>query len=159
MAEHIWTVLCNKTLLDRTSNVLSMMDVAESVAVVGLEQLIKEALDSGKKWATINTVMQAVSWWFRSDMGEKVLQARFVLLGPDKESHLAHPIIAEWGEDKIFSRIFLDFSQLPVSMPGLHWLIVEQQKTSKGKKPKWDVMTRLPLYISEFKVDGLPTLS
>lgn len=31
MAEHLWTVLCNKTLVDPDSKVISLIDVAESL--------------------------------------------------------------------------------------------------------------------------------
>jgi hypothetical protein len=147
VADHIWTVLCNKMLVDPESQVISLVDVTESLEVEGLEQQIEEALHSGKKGALVNAVTRLVSWWFRSDTNEETLQARVVLLSPSGESLMVQPVNAPWGQDKLFLRITINLNKLPVSMPGLFWFVVEQQKKSKSQKPRWVALTRVPLYI------------
>jgi hypothetical protein len=149
MAEHIWTVLCERHLIDPDSKVISLIDVSESVRVDGLEQQIEDALRLGKRGALVNAPTQLVSWWFRSDSNEESLQVRFVLVSPDGKRLFEQPMNALWGEDRTFLRVFFKFDKLPVSMPGLYWFVTEQQRTSKSGKARWIAMTRIPLQVDK----------
>lgn len=149
MAEHIWTVLCERHLADSDTGLISLMDLTESLTVEGLEQKMEEAARLGKKGSLVNARAQLVSWWFRSDPGEETFQARFVLLSPDGKELLAQPVNSTWGGDKQFTMIFVNMKQIPVSMPGLYWFVVEQQRTTKSGKFQWARVTRLPLHIDK----------
>jgi hypothetical protein len=148
MAEHIWTVLCERQLLDPESQVISLVDLRESAAIRGLMEQIEEAVQSGKKAALVDIPTKVVSWWFRSDSTEEVIKARYTFIGPDGKRLLERAADLPWSDNTIFSRLFLQFNKLPITAPGLHWFCVEQQKSLKGNKHKWVTMTKIPLHIS-----------
>ena len=148
MAEHIWTVLCEKHVLDPDSKVVSLIEVVENITEEGLDQRIKEALSLGKKGALINTPMQLVSWWWRSNSNEETLQARVLLLNPKGENIFTQEVSAEWGEGTetpATLRVFFRLDGLPVSMLGLHWFVVEQRDLSNSEAPHWVTVAKLPL--------------
>jgi hypothetical protein len=148
MAEHIWTVLCERHLIDPDSKIISLIDVGESLNIVGLQKQIEDAVRLGKKGTFVNVPAELVSWWYRSDTSEEVLHARFVLRSPAGKVLMEQPVAAPWGEDKIFTRVYLTLNKFPVSGQGLHWLAVEQE-IARNKKPRWVQVTRLPLFITE----------
>ena len=56
MINHVWTVLCHRTLIDQKSNNVSMIDAIEQINIKGRE---------GPTVAQIS--MELVSLWIRSD--------------------------------------------------------------------------------------------
>jgi hypothetical protein len=147
MAEHLWSLLCERYLVDPESEVISLMDVRENVTVEGLTQMLEEATHQGKKGALVNTPTLLVSWWFRSRAEEETLHARYVFVSPDGKQISERVVVFPWHEGNPFSRIFVKFDPLPCSMPGLHWFLVEQRREIEGSEPQWDLITRLPLHI------------
>lgn len=149
MADHIWTVLCTRHLVDPDSKVISLMDVSETLASEGLEQRIEEALRLGKKGALVKTPLQLVSWWWRSPPDEESLQVRFLLLAPGGEQVVEQIVSLPWGEAPPATpvrRLFLNFDNLPATKLGLHWFVVEQN-TSTSESPAWAPATKIPLLV------------
>jgi hypothetical protein len=149
MADHIWTVLCSKTLLDPDNKIITLLDVVESLSEDNLEQRIKDEVREGKKGVLINAPMQLVSWWFRSDIKETTLQVRFSLINPDGDSVFTRNAMARWGDESITLRVFFRLNNLPVSVLGLHWMVVEHLRTMESEEPQWFVASRIPLGIEE----------
>jgi hypothetical protein len=125
------------------------MDVSESLTVVGLEQQLEEASRQGKKGALVDAPTQLVSWWYRSDPAEESFPARFRLVSPAGVNIFEQSMDVLWGEDKMFSRVFLNLDKIPVSRTGLYWFVVEHQQPSKNKKPRWVAATRIPLRVEK----------
>lgn len=147
MAEHLWTVLCSKTLVDPDTEVISLIDVVESLTVEGLELKIAEGLSQGKKGAFVNAPMKLVSWWFRSDVREETLQARFALLNPVGETLHVQPVEMPWGDKGTTIRLFVNLERFPANMLGLYWFAVEQLLTSETGEARWVAVARVPLSI------------
>ncbi|MFB6212469.1 MAG: hypothetical protein ABEI53_01470, partial [Candidatus Magasanikbacteria bacterium] len=63
---HIWSVLCNKTLVDQDTNNISLIDVVEKIDLAGPLEEIEEVTEGNKK-AEIGVDFQLVSFWFRAD--------------------------------------------------------------------------------------------
>ena len=149
MAEHLWSLFCERQLVDPESGVISLMDVRESVYVEGLLQLIEEAKLQGKKGTLVSASALLISWWHKSDDKEEALHVRYAFVGPDGKRHSERTLDAPWAEKIIFARFFIKFDNLPCAMPGLHWLHVEQRREVEGGEPQWDRVTRLPLHIGQ----------
>jgi hypothetical protein len=147
MAEHIWTVLCSRHLIDPEEHASGLMDVMESIAVEGLAQRIDEALKLKKKGTFVDVPMVLVSWWFRSDLKEETLRARFTLTDPTGTSLFNQPAELKWADNATFSRLFVKINQLPATMLGLYWFVVEQLSSEEEGEPRWVPMTRVPLGI------------
>ena len=149
MADHIWTVLCDKHLVDPRLETISLIDVVESINVPDLGRLLEEALSAGKRGALVKTPMLLVSWWFRSDPSETTLHVRFSIASPTGEHLFMQAVGLSWTKDQNHRRIFVNLDGIPVQKPGRSWFIVEQQvKTKKGDKLRWTVVARIPLEIN-----------
>lgn len=146
MAEHIWTVLCERHLVDPDTEIISLIDLAESFSTENLDRQIEEAKQQGKKGALVNARAQLVSWWYRSDPKEAALQARFVLVDPTGEGFFSQSVNVPWEEGAAFRRIFVNLTRIPVQNTGLHWFVVEQQQTIEDQV-HWVVVTRIPVQI------------
>lgn len=155
MAEHIWTVLCERHLVDPVNKVITLLDVVESIFREGLEQQLDDALHSGKKGVFVNYPLQLVSWWFRSDPKDERLELRFSLVNPAGTKVVERIASAEWAGDAAYLRVFFALDRLPVSMLGLHWFNVEYQKQAKSGKLRWIPVTRIPFAVDK-PVQGLP---
>jgi hypothetical protein len=151
MAEHIWTVLCEKHLVDPINKVITLVDLVETISEEGLEYRLEEALGSGKRGVLLSVPMQLVSWWFRTDPDDETLQVRFVLQNPAGVGVFEQAATIKWGEHlSVPARLFLNLGKFPVTMFGLHWFIVEQLKTAKSGKIRWVTATKIPLNIEKF---------
>jgi hypothetical protein len=148
MAEHIWSVLCAKSLQDPDSKVITLLDVVESLSEDDLEQRIEEALREGKKGVLINARMQLVSWWFRADVKEEVLQVRFTLRDQAGNDIFTRNANAKWEDANTTLRLFFKLENLPVSVLGMYWFVVEHLKAFEGEEPQWIPVTRVPLGIA-----------
>ena len=147
MAEHIWSLLCERQLIDPESGVISLMDVRESVTVDGLEKMLEDAAKQGKKGVLVDASTLLVSWWRRSSREEEVFHVRYSFMSPDDKRVNERTADFSWQADNWLARIFLKYDKLPCSMPGLYWLHVEQRQEKEGGEPSWDLVTRIPLNI------------
>jgi hypothetical protein len=147
MAEHLWTVVCSRHLIDPDEHTSSLIDVMESVAVEGLAQKIDEALKLEKKGTFIDVPMVLVSWWFRSDAKEETLRVRFNFVDPVGASLFNQPAEMKWADNSSFSRLFVKVQKLPTTMLGLYWFVVEQLSSEGEGEPEWVPMARVPLGI------------
>lgn len=148
MADHIWTVLCQKVLADKKTETISLIDVTESLSSEGLAERLNDAMRTGKKGAALNVELQLVSWWFRSDPKEVALHARFIFLSPSGETLFSQEARRDWANDSTALRLFVDINRLPITEFGLYWFAVEQQRESRNKKTHvWATEAKIPLHI------------
>jgi hypothetical protein len=159
MAEHIWTVVCEKHLVDPVSKVITLVDIAESFSQEDLEQRLEESLSLGKRGVLANHPMQLVSWWFRTDPTDETLQVRFRLWNPAGEIAFSTTAQISWPEEvSVPARILLNMEKFPVTMFGLHWFSVEHQKPTKNKASRWVTVTRIPVSVDKFNATTEPEL-
>ena len=155
MADHIWTVLCQKPLTDPETNVLTLLEVTEHLLSEGLQEKLEQALALGKKGILLNEPMQLVSWWYRSDQQEPALNARFVLINPSGESVFAQSASVPWAKESDSLRLFIKVEKVPISAPGLYWFVVEHQRP--GHSPEaWVTATRIPLHVDTAEKANAP---
>jgi hypothetical protein len=146
MAEHIWTVLCGKRLVDPETDVMSLIDITESLTVPGLADKIKNALEEGKRGVLVEIPMQIVSFWFRSDKEETPLQARFVLYDPAGEHLLEQPVEMQWGEETSATRLFVNLPKFPATSLGFYRIVVENLCASESE-PQWSTVATVPFFL------------
>lgn len=145
MAEHLWTVLCARCLVDAETNNVSLIDVIEQLTLAGDPPKLPP---DGKPIILAGTQLNVVSLWTRADLtrSERVT-FRLVVITPDgkrivpKEQHDLDL------ENQRRMRVFLRLNSFPYRGPGdYNWLIEERQQTKSGK-PKWTKVARIPLEI------------
>lgn len=86
MAEHVWSILCRRAIVDREGGQISIHEVIEKLI---LENPDQEALEKLEKGFGLLQSMHLVTWWVRSDYSKPETSAfRIVLLTPDGKSEV-----------------------------------------------------------------------
>lgn len=153
MAEHLWTILCEKTLIDPDSGIITLVDVAEQFNITYEDEAIEEKLATakslGQKGVYVPVHLQLISAWWRTET-EHSSTVRFSLVNPNAERVYEQDATIDWNVGIYLQRFTLRIDKLPISMLGLHWFVIEQRKEGKGKKAsRWTVEGRVPLLISK----------
>lgn len=138
MAIHIWTVLCTKASIDKTSNIVSLLEVVEQMNVGGIPE------DKRDDVGVAPTRLELVSLWMRSDLDvpERKLM-RFKLLQPDDS-------IVEGGQFEVNLteesrlRMVVKLNNFPIKGEGIYYFITEFMPEEDGN---WEEVSRLPLVV------------
>lgn len=122
MAEHIWSVLCSKGLVDKSSNLVSLIEVVENLTITLTEQI-----PAGAREAALSLSFVLVSYWIRSDSkaGENVA-GRVRTLGPGEQSLSSSEFEVSLMQHSR-ARHFMRFASMPYDGAGMYRFVVEQR--------------------------------
>jgi len=141
MAEHAWSVLCTKSVVDKQSNNISLFDVIEQIRVKPPESSVYE--EGSVVLVPFNFAL--VSLWIRSDPSKpEKFRARINLKTPVAE-------IVGFEEEIDLTkhrraRSISNFQDFPVSGPGQYFYKVNIE-IIKGKKASWKNVANIPVEI------------
>lgn len=159
MAEHAWTVLCHKVLVDPDAQILSLIDVVEKFILhqpdgQSVEQQFEKARQAGRKGLKFDVDLRLVSYWVRSEYSRpEQSEMRIVMHNPTGEKLWEQVVSIELK--KPAQRIILRMEQLQVSTFGRYWITVERPAKS-GKKDSWVTVAKLPLELVTEEVTTPP---
>jgi hypothetical protein len=124
MIQHVWSVLCTRAVIDNETNIISLFDVVEQIAVVG---------PGGEGVAPVS--LEMVTLWSRESLEEATRgRARLRIVGPDG-MQIGNPI--EHDVDLTnFVRIRNRFrmAAFPVIGPGKYSLVVEIEQNDAWRQ-------------------------
>ncbi|MGC1953832.1 MAG: hypothetical protein WA970_14945 [Gammaproteobacteria bacterium] len=145
MAEHIWTVLCARSLVDADTNNVSLIDVIEQLTLTGDPPDIPP---DGKPIILAGIQLTVVSLWTRTDPAQPDrVTFRVIVITPDGKRIIPKEEHELDLESHRRVRVFVRLNSFPYRGPGdYEWLIEERQQTKSGK-PKWTKVARIPLEI------------
>jgi hypothetical protein len=138
MARHIWSVLCERVLVDASSRSVSLMEVADDIAVEG------EIPRGGDVAAPVELAL--VSDWAREGGLPEQGATRFTLHAPDER------LLAEGTEiqvnlvDEERVQTVGQIHLLPLAGPGRYEFVVQYRRDIKEP---WATQSRIPLDIRE----------
>jgi hypothetical protein len=132
MADHIWSVLCESSIIDKESNNISLQTVREQITVHS------EPIPGG----IVPVHMELVSFWCRSIPDEPAVDnARLTLLKPSGEPISTTNIVINLTEaDRSRNRIIFD--GFPAEEPGRYIFLVEQSVNND-----WKQVARVPFSV------------
>ena len=163
MAEHVWSVLCAKPLIEPGSNMISLFEVAEKLNLHAashevVEQELERVRRQGLRGIFAPVHLNFVSWWVRSDYSvPETSSARVTVRSPAGEI-LLDEITSVDLESLTGQRHLMEIDQFRVPMLGLYWFVVEKPKT-KGKKTQWERVARIPFEVAVRPTERPPTVS
>jgi len=139
MAEHIWSILSNKTMIDRTSNTLSLFEVLEQVNLTGSGPIKYE---KGSE-VVIPFNYSLTTLWIRSDSKKpEKAKSRITLLTPDNKTPYSQEIKIDLTNHKK-RRNILDFQSLIIRGPGVYIYKIELE-VKKGRGKAWKSVAKIP---------------
>jgi hypothetical protein len=137
MPKHLWTVFCSKSILDRNTNNVSLIEVVEELTI-GLTQ--GSAIPSDNP-VVIPITASLVTLWVRNDpLSSESTVGRFYLIGPANQK-LAEGSFNIDLEKHNRTRCFANTSAFPVQGAGTYQFVVEYQST----EGQWTEAGRLPI--------------
>jgi hypothetical protein len=136
MPRHIWTVLCERVLIDPETNSLTLVDV--------VEQLTLTPDDWPPQPSVLSVRLELVSLWFREtgDSDANII-ARTVFETPAKKVLAQGAIEIGFPRDAELARTTARFRDLPVEGAGTYLFRIERQRDADA----WEEVTRVPLRI------------
>jgi hypothetical protein len=134
MIDHVWTVLCSRSVIDSERNNISLLDVIEQINVVG------PAASPG------NVLLQSelVSLWARSEPKTPASgQGRARLVGPDGKqlTQTLFPIDLSAFE-RLRTRAAI--TVLPIYGSGRYWVVVDLRENGEEV---WKEVAKVPVNV------------
>jgi hypothetical protein len=159
MAEHVWSVLCRKAVIDRDGGQISLHEVIETIVLEPETKESQEELEELRGPIRLPQDMYIVSWWVRSDYDvPEEVKLRLVIEKPDGSKGimlgqyvrpgqpLAEGEIAEMPLDlrnsKSFRRL-IRVRAFPWAGVGVYHFIIEG-RVADGD---WRLAARIPLNV------------
>ena len=123
MAEHIWSVLCYKAVVDRDTNQVSLLDVIEDATI---------AIPSPPKGVDLFAMpfpICVASTWMRSNLSKpETFSVRVVVVPPQgSEIPSSAVLVADDLETKMRLRTFMKVRAIPLRGGGIYRFAVEQR--------------------------------
>lgn len=132
MITHIWSVLCQRSIVDPQSNNVSIIDVFEALEVDINPAPNINIQDNPEFNVPVN--YQVVSLWARADEKKVVGQLRITLIGPNDKKRILVDKELTFPDDKRRMRTINEIQGLPVNKSGNYHFIVEIKQGEKFQK-------------------------
>jgi hypothetical protein len=137
MAEHIWSVLCSKSVIDKDTQQVSLFDVLEALHIQ-LEEPIKSP-------GLIRFATEVVSLWVRSERdAEETATTKCEVITPDGESVHAAEMALDFSEKRRFRSIFRA-EGFPLHGSGVYKFKVS---VKDGASEEWRLAALLPIEVT-----------
>jgi hypothetical protein len=158
VAEHGWSLLCVRLIVDRETKQPTLVDVADVLFVNAPEAHISTeiagALSQDKKGISVPARLNLVSWWFRSDKDvAEAAKARALLVNPEAEIVAGGEFDVDLQEGTGYRAIW-PLPQFPLTMLGRHYFFVQRPAT--GGEHEWENVATLPLDVRARFVETTP---
>lgn len=133
---HVWTVVCEKTVVDRQTNNVSM-DVLEQL------NLSAASLQQQEEGNLVAHPIVVASYWYRANVDTAARgNARVSVRDPHDKELGAVDIDVDLTK-LVRLRTFCRMGGLPVSGPGYYFFVTEMQ----NGEGQWEEVARVPLQI------------
>lgn len=154
MIDHVWSVLCTKAVIDKDTNLITLVDAVEELTVEvsvlkitpGGTEGLPAAEVPAEVWSTLPVNIEIVSLWLRRNPDEpERAAARIMLEKPNAEPHDFGKVfdVDLSGEFKRL-RTRVRISGFPAKESGRYIMSVQLQQAGQSE---WDEVARLPLDI------------
>lgn len=126
---HIWTVVCQRGIVDKDSNIVSLLEVLEKINVSTNEDLAK--MDQNKPMG-VPFPFQVVSYWRKNKNAKSGKgEAQITILSPDNKKLALGQIKFDIPESGNTSRTIVKFDTLPVKTSGEYTVKIQQKHAGK----------------------------
>lgn len=133
MAEHIWTVVCESSILDARSNNVSLIQVVEQLSVRGATNVVPVKVVVASLW--VKTVATGES---------ETIRCRVTWCGPDGGAMGDAQVVSEAtiAREQLRLRTFSEFQGIPVRDAGRYRFVVESAEAEDGD---WVARASIPV--------------
>ena len=134
MIDHVWSVLCTRSVTDRDSNTICLLDVVEQINVVAPVSLP----------GALAIKLELVSLWTRTDPELPSRgRERIRLLAPDGSQTAQAELELDLTKFQRL-RTQAQITGLPLSGSGRYWFAVDLQRENEST---WQEVARIPVHV------------
>lgn len=154
MIEHAWSVLCDRPILDKRTDKVSLVDCVDQLWI--LDESF--ASHGEKEGSGAETSLIVVTLWFRSDEREEETHlSRLSIQTPSGKEILSENQDTEVRFPKGFlrNRTFAQLSVIPLRGPGHYRFLIKLQQPNG----RWKTCAKLPLLVNFGKPEVKPSSS
>jgi len=140
MIEHVWSVLCQRAILDRNTSSVSLIDIIEEFQIQDPVPPIEEG-----KTLTLSIPITLISLWNRNPEDLPIIaQARVLLSVPTREVVKEISTYSVDLSEKLRLRAFINIPVLQFWGSGIYRFVIQLQD---GEKENWKEVASVPLKI------------
>jgi hypothetical protein len=153
LAEHAWTVLCESSVIDMDTQLVSLFNVLEHINIAEPVEKIEEVIESK---AAFKVQMELWSWWIRSDYTKpETATIRYSLIAANGEQF--PPRLFRVSLETISTaHTRLRMRSFPFRGLGLYWWIVERK--IDGDSEEWEGVARVPIELGHLEPTSSPNV-
>jgi len=141
MARHVWSVLCERAIVDRDSESLSLIDVVDAVDY--------EANIPSGDLVTVPAGLTLVSLWIRSAAAVPEKQeTRYWLKSAGGDQLMIAPPQLIPLEGSVRTHVAFEVPFLQIGPAGRYELVVEHRDVSQGSPGPWVQVANVPVDIN-----------
>jgi len=140
MAEHVWSIASQRSIIDIHDNSLSIIDVIEELTLESPNEIPENGV-------LIPFPFVITSMWVRSDLATpEQLQSRVVIRSPaGKDLASSKENLLDLTEhERMRTRAMME--SLPITGEGTHTVLVQQLKETKSGE-RWTTEAKIPISI------------
>ena len=144
MIEHIWSVVCERAIVNRDTNNVSMVEIVEEI---GIPHELNELMLEGKVGA-IAVNLTIVSLWVRRDVPERG-HGRVMVEGPSHERPTGRSGVSAFAVDlweNARMRTIGKIGVLPFRGVGEYRFLVQLQQEGREM---WEDVSSIPILVRE----------
>ena len=137
---HVWTVVCERSLIDKDSNNLSLINVIEQIQIGSLEEI-----PEGAPPPTGGGRIEVVTMWSRSNLETpETTNTRTIFYSPTGDELVRNEPYIDLTEFKRLRARWLYIGLPPYSGDGQYTFVVQQEVDGE-----WRTEAEVPLEISK----------
>lgn len=137
MVIHVWSVLCQRTIVNADTNNPTLIEAIELISLPAPQ------IPEGTQAVVVPFEAELISLWVREDIAEgEALQGRVSIALPNGVATNPMPFEIDLRENhRLYTRV--KFSVLPIVAPGYCWFVVELERDDE-----WREAARVPVEIA-----------
>lgn len=149
MAEHIWSVLCDMSIVDHMTSKISLIGSVEKIRIHADEQTLAaemaEAEESGEPYS-VRVKFDLVSYWVRSDHEVSEEERTQILIEcPDASTIIAPQVATVDLMDNESYRVRAHFTGMPFRGLGTYWFeVLRAEDVREGRR---NALARIPVNV------------
>lgn len=122
---HVWTVVCQKSIIDSTANTLSIIDVLEKIDV----NLPENTNNEVKNPIAIPFNLEVISFWRRTSDDKNLDEnVKMILYSPEGKELASIPMAIKVPDNAKFFRAIVKMNALPLTKSGEYKFEILQKK-------------------------------
>lgn len=142
MAEHVWSILCSSSIIDRETQAVSLLNIVEIFTITEPAAILNQALETK---AAFQVQMELWSQWFRSDYATpETVTVRCSLVAPGEERLPPQSFLVSL-EEAPTAHTKLRISLFPFRGAGVYSWVIEKRV---GDPDNWEVVARIPIELN-----------